>query len=375
MDLMGVKVLYIFRSLAVWGGIERVLVDKMNYLASVLGYEVYMLTTCQGDHPVPYHLDSAVHLDDLGIQFHRQYQYRGFRKILDGYERTRLFEKRLSERLLVISPDVIICTTADPVYSIAKVKGNIPLIVESHSICSRTFGEKGLRQRYVAHLLKKGLKKASCVVALTEGDAVDWRAFHPIVKVIPNIVHLNVGGVSNCQNKRVIWVGRFDYQKRPMVIVKIWQQIHPAFPDWHLDIYGEGVQKQELQQYISPLNMNIHLHEPTNYIFEAYRNSSILVVTSLYEPFGLVIPEAMSCGLPVISYDSSFGPASIISDGNDGFLVGNNNQELFIDRLSRLMHDESLRLLMGMNAIESSKRFSSNNIMSQWKKLFSKMCS
>ena len=86
---MGVKVLYIFRSLAVWGGIERVLVDKMNYLASVLGYEVYMLTTCQGDHPVPYHLDSAVHLDDLGIQFHRQYQYRGFRKILDGYERTR----------------------------------------------------------------------------------------------------------------------------------------------------------------------------------------------------------------------------------------------------------------------------------------------
>lgn len=369
------RVLYIFRSLAVWGGIERVLVDKMNYLASVLGYEVYMLTTCQGDHSVPYHLDSAVHLDDLGIQFHRQYQYRGLRKILDGYERTRLFEKRLSERLLVISPDVIVCTTADPVYSIVKVKGKIPLIVESHSICSRTFGEKGLRQRYIAYLLKKGLKQASCVVTLTEGDAVEWRAFHPIVKVIPNIVHLNEGNISNLQNKRVIWVGRFDYQKRPMEIIKIWRQIHPVFPDWHLDIYGDGEQKQELQNAISSQYMNIHLHEPTNHIFEAYRNSSILVVTSLYEPFGLVIPEAMSCGLPVISYDSSFGPASIISDGNDGFLVENNNQELFIDRLSRLMHDESLRLLMGMNAIESSKRFSSNNIMSQWKKLFSKMCS
>ena len=367
------RVLYIFRSLAVWGGIERVLVDKMNYLASVLGYEVYMLTTCQGNHPVPYHLDSAVHLDDLGIQFHRQYQYRGLRKILDGYERTRLFEKRLSERLLVISPDVIVCTTADPVYSIAKVKGKIPLIVESHSICSRTFGGKGLRQRYVAHLLRKGLKKASCVVALTEGDAVDWRAFHPIVKVIPNIVHLNEGCVSNYQNKRAIWVGRFDYQKRPMEIIKIWRQIHPVFPDWHLDIYGDGEQKQELQNAIGFRNMNIHLHEPTNHIFEAYRNSSILVVTSLYEPFGLVIPEAMSCGLPVVSYNSPYGPSSIITDEIDGFCVENDNMALFTRRLEQLMGDQSLRIMMGSVAVESSKRFTSQHIMPEWNVLFDRL--
>ena len=339
------RVLYIFRSLAVWGGIERVLVDKMNYLSSTYGYEVYMLTTCQGDHSIPFHVDSAVHLDDLGIQFHRQYQYRGLCRIMDGYQRICLFEKRLSERLLVISPDVIVCTTADPVYSIAKVKGKIPLIVESHSICSRTFGEKSLRQRYVAHLLKKGLKKASCVVALTEGDAVDWRAFHPIVKVIPNIVHLNEGCVSNYQNKRAIWVGRFDYQKRPMEIIKIWRQIHPVFPDWHLDIYGDGEQKQELQNAIGFRNMNIHLHEPTNHIFEAYRNSSILVVTSLYEPFGLVIPEAMSCGLPVVSYNSPYGPSSIITDEIDGFCVENDNMALFTRRLEQLMGDQSLRIM------------------------------
>ena len=368
------RILFLFRSLAIWGGIERVLVDKMNYLSNH-GYEVFMLTTCQGDHPVPYHLDSAVHLDDLGILFHRQYQYHGLRRILDGYLRTRLFEKRLSERLLKIRPDIIVCTTADPVYSIVKVKRSIPLVVESHSICSRTFGEKGYRQRYVAHLLKKGLKKASCVVVLTEGDAIEWQAFHPVVKVIPNIVHLNEGNISNHQNKRAIWVGRFDYQKRPLEMIKTWQKVHSAFPDWHLDIYGEGVQKQELQKHIISLNINIHLHEPTNHIFEAYRNSSILVVTSLYEPFGLVIPEAMSCGLPVISYDSPFGPASIISDGIDGFLVEKDNQEMFINRMSQLMHDEPLRLLMGMNAIESSKRFSSDIIMSTWETLFSELCS
>ena len=369
------RILYIFRSLAVWGGIERVLVDKMNYLASIFGYEVYMLTTCQGDHPVPYLLDSAVHLEDLSIRFHLQYQYWGLRRILDGYQRTRLFEKRLSDQLLMIRPDVIVCTTADPVNSIAKVKGKTPLVVESHSICSRTFGEKGFRQRHIAHLLKKGLNNASCVVALTEGDAKEWRAIHTNVKVIPNIVHLNEGGVSNCQNKRVIWVGRFDYQKRPLEMVKIWQQVQPAFPDWHLDIYGEGEQMPALLEIIRSQKVNIHLHEPTSHIFEAYRNSSILVVTSLYEPFGLVIPEAMSCGLPVISYDSSYGPASIISDGIDGFLVKYNSREMFVDCLMKIMQDESMRLNMSTKAIESSKRFSSDTIMIKWESLLSELCS
>lgn len=368
------RILYIFRSLAVWGGIERVLVDKMNYF-STHGYEVFMLTTCQGEHPVPYQLEDAVHMEDLGIQFHLQYRYQGLRKILDGYRRTRLFEKCLSERLLTAQPDVIVCTTADPVYSIIKVKGKIPLVVESHSIFSRTFGEKGLRQRYVAYLLKKGLKKASCVVALTEGDAKEWRTIHPNVKVIPDIVHLNYDGISTLQNKRVIWVGRFDYQKRPMEIVRIWQQIQSTFPDWHLGIYGEGVQMPVLQDAIRSQSLNIHLHEPTNHIFEAYRNSSILVVTSLYEPFGLVIPEAMSCGLPVVSFDSPYGPSSIITDGVDGFLVENNNIALFTKRLEQLMNNLSLRLMMGTSAVESSKFYSPEKIMPRWRDLFDSLSS
>ena len=73
------KVLYVFRSLAVWGGIERVLVEKMNYLSQVYGYDVYMLTSDQGNHPVPYHLDDNVHFEDLNIRFHQQYQYLFFR--------------------------------------------------------------------------------------------------------------------------------------------------------------------------------------------------------------------------------------------------------------------------------------------------------
>ena len=116
--------------------------------------------------------------------------------------------------------------------------------------------------------------------------------------------------------------------------------------------------------------MNIHIHQPTDCIFDVYRESSILVSTSLFEPFGLVIPEAMSCGLPIVAYNCPFGPSSILSDGNDGFLIQNNDQRAFADRLCQLMSDGTLRSQMGRAAIISSCRFEAKQIMPQWKTLF-----
>ena len=365
------RILYTYRSLAVWGGVERILIDKMNYLVAQKEYDVYMLTTCQGNHPVPYSLDSQVHFADLGIQFHKQYQYRGIRRLIDVYKRTKLFERRFKEKIQKIHPNIIICTTADPVYSIVKVKGNIPLIVESHSICHRTFLVYGLYQRLRAVLLRKGLQRASCIVALTEGDAIEWRKVHSHVEVIPNMVHLNKFGLSSLSAKRVIFVGRFDYQKQPMEAIKIWQMVYPKHPDWHLDIYGEGEQKVELELAAKKLNMNIHINEPVSDIFECYRKSSILISTSLFEPFGLVIPEAMSCGLPVIAYDCPYGPSAIITSETDGFLIKANDVVTFANRVNQLIDNESLRAQMGHAASLPSYRFSTDIIMYNWISLFS----
>lgn len=367
------KIVYIFRALAVWGGIERILVDKMNHLVNMYGHDVFMLTTDQGSHPVPYQLAEGVHHEDLGIQFHRQYQYKGIRRVWDAHRRNSLFASRLSERIRQLQPDVIVCTTADPVYTIAKAKGKTPLVVESHSICSRTMGEKGLRQRYVARLLRKGLTHASCLVALTEGDAFEWRKICPHVRVIPNVVHLSNGEESSLTNKRVLFVGRFDYQKQPMEMIRIWQEVYPKHPDWQLDIYGEGEQQQAVEQAANRLNMNIHVHQPTGNIFECYRESSILVSTSLFEPFGLVLPEAMSCGLPLVAYDCPYGPSAIITNGTEGFLVESGDRQAFADRMCLLMSDKALRKQLGKSAIETSLRFSSNTIMPQWNQLFEDM--
>lgn len=365
-------ILYVFRSLANWGGIERILVEKMNYLVTMYGHEVYMLTSDQGNHPVPYQLEKDVHLEDLGIRFHQQYQYHGLKRLWIAWRLKHLFKHRLSNRLQTIKPDVIVCTTANYVDLdiLVKLKGRTPLIVESHSIYRQTFGRKGLTNRYADFVYHKSLKRAHVIVALTEGDAADWRKHYPHVMVIPNMVHLNEGRCAVLDNKRVIWVGRLDYQKRPMEVIRIWKALYSQFPDWHLDIFGEGEQQQELKDMACSLNMNIQIHLPTDMIFEAYRESSVLVSTSLFEPFGLVIPEGMSCGLPVIAYNCPFGPEAIINDGENGFLVNNNDSQTFVDRLRLLMSDSELRHKMGKQAATSSQQYSPTLVMPMWINLF-----
>lgn len=369
------KILYFFRSLAVCGGIERVLVDKMNCLVSMCDYEVYMLTSDQGNHPVPYSLDKKVHLEDLGIQFHHQYLYHGIKRLLVRKRMIRYFVHRLSDKIQEIQPDVIVCTTANylDINILAKLKGDIPLVVESHSICCQTIGQKGLRNRFFDYMYRRGLSEAQVVVALTEGDAIEWRKVHPHVVVIPNIVHLNEGPVSTLENKRVIWVGRFDYQKRPMEMVKIWEKIQPLFPDWQLDMYGEGEQQQELEEKVCSLDMNIVIHHPTEYIFDCYRESSVFVSTSLFEPFGLVIPEAMSCGLPVVAYDCPYGPGEIITDGVDGILIRDCKMSSIINSLICMIEKKGLRKMISHAAKKSSQRYCKDTIMPLWINLFNKV--
>ena len=369
------KILYIFRSLAVWGGIERILVEKMNYLSKVYGYDVYMLTSDQGNHPIPYHLEESVHFEDLNIRFHQQYQYSFLRRIWVVRRLKRLYEKRLTERIRQIQPDIIICTTADHIELLGKLKGSIPLVVESHSICLRTIedGNCWLRRKWYSFHYLKTLSKVDVVVALTEGDAVEWHKVHPHVVVIPNLVHLNNGDVSSLENKKVIFVGRFDYQKRPMEMIRIWEKIHPRHPDWQLDIYGEGEQQQELENKVCSSDMNIVVHPPTEKVFDSYRESSILVSTSLFEPFGLVIPEAMSCGLPVVAYDSPYGPATIISNGEDGFLIDCGDMGNYAEKVCLLMDSIELRKKMGTVGAIASRKYEPSRVMPLWIDLFHKL--
>ena len=106
-------------------------------------------------------------------------------------------------------------------------------------------------------------------------------------------------------------------------------------------------------------------------VFDRYLNSSMLLMSSLYEPFGLVLAEAMSCGLPVVAFDCPYGPADIIKNGIDGFLVENRNIGVFANRVCLLIEDEQLRKKMGKTGVQSAQRYKAENIMPLWNCFFS----
>ena len=122
-------------------------------------------------------------------------------------------------------------------------------------------------------------------------------------------------------------------------------------------------------------NIGIVIHEPVkNQMIEEYKKHSILVLTSIFEPFGLILPEAMSCGLPVVSFDCPYGPADIITNGVDGFLVKNRDVNEFADRVCQLIENRELRVRMGQAAVKSAQRYRADLIMPKWKDLFERLC-
>ena len=121
------------------------------------------------------------------------------------------------------------------------------------------------------------------------------------------------------------------------------------------------------------MNSNVHLMPATKNIVEEFSKSSIFVLSSRFEGFGLVLAEAMSCGLPCISFDCPYGPRDIITNEEDGILVENGNIMALAKALKRLMADENLRQSMGEKAIINVARYDSSNIMNRWEELFSSL--
>lgn len=365
------KIVYFFRSLAIWGGIERIIVDKANRL-SCIGYEVSILTADQGGHPIPYSVDSAVRVEDLDIRMHQQYRYKGVRRLWTRWRLQCLLVRRLRSRIEQLRPDIVVTVATDYAELLVSAVGNrAAIIIESHSIFQRTFRQRHrLAYGYQNWLRRRSLAAANVIVALTEADAADWHRHYPVVRYIPNIVSLNpTERMGRHANRRVIFVGRLDDQKRPEMAINIWQRVQPQYPDWELHIYGEGGRRESVVEAASRV-AGVIVHEPTSHIFDAYCDSAFLILTSLYEPFGLVMPEAMSCGLPVVAFSCPYGPREIITDGIDGFLVAENDEQAFAGSMSRLMADDTLCNRMGTAAAQSAQRYTASQIIPQWQQLF-----
>ena len=373
------RIVYVTDSFAICGGIERVLTDKMNYLSSKYGYDVVLMTLYQGPHMFPFALNVGIKHFDINVRLNEQYEYRGLSRFYKRWKLKGLIKCRLASAVLELKPDVLVCVKYEFVDLLCAIKGNIPLVVESHTLCNAENIEiTSIFRKMHMRKVKRRIRDVDAVVALTDGDANDWRKINSNVFVIPNVVYLNEdASFATCQSKSVIFVGRLSKQKNIGSLLNIWKKVHLLDSDWKLHIYGEkgDVEDCVYDKLIMAKDIGVVIHKPVrNQMLEEYKKHSILILTSLFEPFGLVLPEAMSCGLPVVSFDCPYGPADIITDGVDGFLIKNRDVQAFADRVCQLIEDKELRVRMGQAAIKSSQRYRADVIMPKWKELFESLC-
>lgn len=375
--IVTMKIVFFYPHYAQKAGTERILIDKMNWLSSH-GYEIIALSYEQADHPFAYPLSDKVKRIDLNVRFFPLYRFSVVKRAVLTIILRCKFVLRMYTFIKHERPDLMMCTTYDAfgisVLSRTCPALSVPFVIESHSVYKESFSADvmSLFLRRKKLLPSRQVRKASRIVALTEGDAAEWRQVSKNVVVIPNMVHLNKeDSHANIHSRSVIFVGRFVEIKGLPNLLRIWTEVQQHHPDWQLDMYGTGSLKEWLNHEIETKKLHIKVHEPDAEIMQRYKQSSILVLTSISESFGLVLVEAMSCGLPVVAFDCPYGPNDIITNGKDGFLVKQNDVKGFAERLCSLMENPNLRQRIGEEALATSKRYDEDVIMPMWHRFFS----
>lgn len=376
------KIVYCTPALYSAGGTERVVSVKANYFADVLGYDVTVIVTEGKNGNSFFPLSNKVKVINLGLNFEELWNISFFRKILLYLHKQRKYRKLLTKELMSIRPDVTITTLRREINFINSINDGSKKIGEQH--LSRTNYRK-IDTRFSKYYEKlffwwwkdrvvSELVKLNRLVVLTNDAVSEWPELANI-RMIPDPLSLKNNGSSSLITKRVITIGRYSYEKGYDILLRIWSVVEKKCTDWQLDVYamGDPTPYVKLMDDLSIDKRRCHLHSSVVDVEEEYLKSSILVQPSRTEGFGLVIVEAMACGLPVISFDCENGPRSIISDGEEGFLIPTFDIELFSTRLIQLMNDVELRKTMGEKGRKKSQCYQIESVGNQWKQLFDEL--
>ena len=220
----------------------------------------------------------------------------------------------------------------------------------------------------------KSLGKCAQLVVLTESDARGWRQHFQNVTVIPNPVTLYPDVIDDVPKDpgRIIFVGRFNHEKRIDRLITAFSLIADKYPYWHVDIFGDGNEKQNLLNQIREMKLEgrVIIHDPTKAIFDEYKRSEMLVLCSEHEASPLVLVEAMAWGVPCVSLDCPNGPREIIQDGETGLLAKNGDVENLSAKIEWLITHEPERKEMGRNARRYAATRKQDVVMEKWENLY-----
>ena len=187
---------------------------------------------------------------------------------------------------------------------------------------------------------------------------------------IPNTIESLPKEKAKLNNTKLVSVGRLSKEKGYIDLLKVFKKLNKDYPEWTLDIVGDGAERESIEEFIrnNELSDKVTLHgfQGKEYIDKILNSSSIYVMTSYTESFGIVLIEAMSHGVPCIAYDSAEGAREIINSGENGYLIKHRNLDAMVKKIEDLIKNKEERVKIGAQARESVKKYTSDVVGEEW---------
>lgn len=380
------KITFLVYNIYGMGGTVRTVVNTANYFARK-NYEVEIISVRRTRGRPMFNLDSRIKLKPI---------FDARRGKLFG-RNTPLYQK-LIKRILMKIPSVFIDKHEDLyhmfnlfvdlkiIHAIRKVeRGVFITTLPSFNILSAIFTRKnivkiGQEHKYfngyaksLRRKIQKRYKNLDALTCLTDSEINVYESLLKNSKTklykIENATDLPEK-TSKLNEKVIIAAGRYVHEKGFDMLIDAFEEVAAKHPDWKLKIFGAGVEEDDLRERIfeKKLYNHVFLMPKTDNILEEMVNSSIYALSSRQESFGMVVIEAMSVGVPCVSFKCP-GPSEIIKDKVDGLLIEQNHVEKFTEGLLALINSERLRIELGRNAKKNVRRYSFDMVGDKWEKV------